>query len=106
RLLGSEEDLSADPEQVVRLPEVIAGGEDRAAKRDVLPVEVDLDELVHVPVQADVDLLDVIGPQVRVGQAGGEDPGIDVELAIAGGHFPGAVAEAALAQVEGAQWLD
>src|SRR5207302_4616564 len=99
-------ELGPDPEQVVRLPEATRAGEDGAAEHGVLPVEVDFDELVEVPVAANVNQLGVIGPEVRVGQAGGEDPGIEVEPAIAGGQFPGAEAEAALAQIKGAQRLD
>src|SRR6202040_3646059 len=88
RRRGSEVELGPNPEQVVRLPEVTVGGEDRSAEEGVFPVEVDLDELVEIPVGADVNQLRVIGPEVRVGQAGGEDPGIEVELAKAGGQLP------------------
>src|SRR4051794_19851092 len=67
-----EEDLGANPEQVVGPPERAVGGGHRAAEHGVFPVEVDLEELIEVPVAADVDHLGVIGPEVRVGQAGGE----------------------------------
>src|SRR2546423_1529656 len=97
-LQRSEENLGANPEQVAGTPERTVGGGHGTVEDGVLPVEVDLDELVEIPVDAGVNQLGVIGPQVRVGQAGGEDPGVEVELAIAGGHLPGAEAEAALAQ--------
>src|SRR5262245_8670942 len=50
----SEVDLGPKPEQVVRLLEATRAGEDGAAEDGALPVEVDLDELVEIPVDTDV----------------------------------------------------
>src|SRR4051794_1104652 len=43
---GSEENLCPNPEQVAGIPGRTVGGGHRVAEEDVLPVEVDLDELV------------------------------------------------------------
>src|SRR4051794_25155789 len=71
-------ELQPRPEQVVRRLEGGVAvrevrGEDWGAKDGVLPIKINLHELVQVPVQADVDHLGTVGPEVGIGQAGGED---------------------------------
>jgi hypothetical protein len=59
---GSEEDLQPQPVQVVLLLEATRVVEDRAAEDGALPVEVDLDKSVEIPVEADIDHLRMVGP--------------------------------------------
>ena len=66
----------------------------------MLPVEVELEVLVHVPVEPEVGHVDPVGPEVRVGQAVGEDLVADVQVVVPAGQLPGTQAELALAQVE------
>jgi hypothetical protein len=53
---------------------------DGLAKLGVLPVEVHLYELVQVPVEAGIDGVRPVAPEVRVSEAGGEDVLADVEV--------------------------
>src|SRR5262249_17767982 len=99
-------DLETHPVQVVRLLKPTPVGEDGAAKEGVLPVEVDLDEFVEIPVEADVDHLGVIGPEVRVGQVAGEDLAAQSEIAEAGSQLEGPQTEMARAEVEGPERVD
>src|SRR5262249_21297475 len=100
---SSEVDLGANPEEVVRPLRAAVAGEHRVAEHGVLPVEVDLDELVEVPVAPDVHQPGAVGPESRVGQALREDPGIEEEIAVPGRDLPRTEAEAARAQVERAE---
>jgi hypothetical protein len=105
-LRGSEVDLEPQPVQVVRLLEPAGVEEDGDAENRVLPVEVDLDELVEIPVEADIDYLGMVGPEVRVGQAAGEDRLAQRQVAVSGRDLEGPQAEMARVQVEGAQGID
>ena len=80
--------------------------EDRVAELGVLPDERQLDVLGPVPVEADVDRVEAVGPEVGVGQAGGEDLVADVEQVVAPDQLERPRPEPAGAEVEVAERLD
>src|SRR5512135_3704384 len=88
----SEVDVAADPEQVGAAAEdaLRLVDEDRRPERRVLPVEVELDPAVGVPVDAEVDHRDVVGPEAAVGEVVFEEDIPQVELAIADERLDGA----------------
>src|SRR5262249_52181543 len=101
----SEVELEPRPEQVVRRHECgtaarAAPGEDRCGKDGVLPIKVNLHELVQVPVEADVDQLDAVGPEVGIGQAGGEDLVAEAHLAVPDVGLKGTQAKLPRTEVE------
>src|SRR5262249_22669771 len=106
REVGSEVDLSAYPKHVVRLLGAAPGGEDNAGEDCVFPADVDLDELVQVPVATDVDQLGAIGPEEWVDKSGSEDPGIEVEFAVPDRRLERAEAELPLLEAERMEWID
>src|SRR5262249_35869972 len=80
----SEVELASEPEQVGATAEdALRINENRRAIRRVLPVDVELDPAVGVPVDAKVDHADVVGPELAVGEAILEYDIPQVELAIA-----------------------
>src|ERR1700678_3830026 len=102
----SEVELNPQPVEVVRLLGVPRVVEDGVAEHGVLPVEVDLDESVEIPVEANIDHLGLIGPEGRVGQAASEDLPAQLEFAEAGRDLEGSQAEMAFAEVEWAERVD
>jgi hypothetical protein len=70
---ASEVELTPDPEQVGGTAEkaFCLVDQHRRPERSMLPVDVELDPAVGVPVDAEVDHVDVVGPQVAVGERGG-----------------------------------
>src|SRR5512135_2000929 len=86
---SSEEELEPHPDQICLLMEGAWSIEYWGAEERVLPVDVDLGILVWIPVDAGVDGVCLVGPEVGVGQAGGEDVVADIEVAVAGVHLDG-----------------
>src|SRR5262249_14919370 len=72
----------------------------------VLPPDVDLDELVQVPVAPDVDQLGAIRPESRVCEAGGEHHRVEAEVTVPGRRLERTDPETPRTQVERAQRLD
>src|SRR5579864_6606020 len=101
-----EVELRTQPEQVVDRLESPRCGENGLAKHRTLPVEVNLEVAIQVPVESHVYELDVVGPEVGIGEAAREDLLAHVEFAVAGLDLECPCAEAALAEVEGVQRFD
>src|SRR4051794_6484870 len=96
----SEVDLHPKDRLVaVRVPQIRGEG-DGVAEARVLPEERDLDVLRPVPVDPHVDGVEVVGPEVRVGQPTGEDPVAEIELAEPGGQLEGPQAELPASEIE------
>src|SRR5262249_19254345 len=80
----SEVDLAPEPEQVGSAAEnATRVDEDGRSVGRVLPVEIEFDPAVRVPVDAQVDHPDVVGPERTVGEAVLEDDIPQIELAVA-----------------------
>src|SRR5262245_45350606 len=104
----SEVELHPQPVQVThRRPapgvDVVDHG---AIENGTLPVEINLNRFVEVPVQASVDHLGVIGPEVWIRKTGGEDTAIQLDRAVARRHLERAEAEAAVPQIKAAEGFD
>ena len=62
----------------------LRGEENFVAEAGVLPADVDFDILRPVPVDPGVDGVELVGPHVGIGEAGGEDLTADIEVVVAG----------------------
>src|SRR5208283_4838239 len=72
----------------------------------MLPVEVELDVPVEIPVEAQVGHVESIRPEVGVGQAPAEDLIADLKVAVAELELDGTRPELPVSQVEGMERLD
>ena len=95
------------------LPELVAGllhpprsKEDRVAEFSVLPTNVDLQELGPVPVHSEIRRIELVGPEVPIGQSTCKDFSPDVEVVISPHQLDGPQPELALAQVKILDWLE
>jgi hypothetical protein len=87
-------------------PELIAGGlhaagskQNRIAKPGVLPSEIDLDELVPVPVHPQIDGGKLVRPEVGIGQAAREDLPANVQRLVAADQFNRPRSELAVTEI-------
>jgi hypothetical protein len=69
RLIDSEIDLEPQPERIAGKLHTPWGEEHRVAKRGMLPSQVDLDELGPVRVHAKVNCVELVRPEVWIGQS-------------------------------------
>src|SRR5262249_24793004 len=104
---GSQVGHDAEPEEVAGALKARAGPViDRLGVHRVFPVEVELHELVEVPVEADIDHFDLVGPEIGVGQSAGEHLLAEGQFAEAGVDLEGAEPALSAAKVEGMDRVD
>src|SRR5690242_1435604 len=61
--------LRSQPEQVAPTIRSTVAGLNGPGVQRLLPIEVELDVLVQVPVEAEINRVDFVGPQVSVGKS-------------------------------------
>src|SRR5512135_3590927 len=95
-----EKDLEPEPGLIDRRLPSVRCEDDGGTEHVVLPAQIELDDSGQVPIDPDVDGVDPVGPEVRVGQAVDEDLIADIKQAIACGQLDGPRAPPALSDVE------
>ena len=63
----------------------------------MLPIDLHFEEFIEIPVEANVDHLGVVGPEIRIGNPASEDLPAQAELAVASGKLERSQAEVTVA---------
>ena len=90
-MASSEADLGTHPQQVIHRALAARRFVDqhRSPEQAVLPVEIELDEAIGIPVGPEVERRGRVRPVVRLGQAAGEDLPAQVQVTDADEGFQG-----------------